>query len=65
MSKTSLPVFKNIFIISSYCGLDLPFDQSCRLIWSALAGDPKLASTVLDILLDVLSQNQVQDFYIR
>jgi hypothetical protein len=24
-----------------------------------LAGDPKLASTVLDILLDVLSQNQV------
>ena len=37
---------------------DLPFDQSCRLIWWALAGDPKLATTVLEILLDVLGQNQ-------
>ncbi len=52
-SKISFPVFKNIFFISFFCGLDLPFDQSCRLIWSALAGDPKLASTVLLFILTV------------
>jgi hypothetical protein len=43
-----------------YFFTDLPFDPSSRLIWAALAGDSKLSATVLDILLDVISQNQVQ-----
>jgi len=45
--------------VSSLLHLELPIDPCCRVAWVSTAGDHRLASELLDILLEVISQDQV------
>lgn len=45
--------------VSSLLHMDLPIDPCCRIAWVSTAGDHRLASDILDILLEVIGQDQV------
>jgi len=47
-------------VVTSLLRTELPFDPSARMVWSALAESMKLATEVLDILIDLSSDNPVR-----
>lgn len=47
-------------VVSSLLRTDLPFDQSARMIWTALADGKRLSTDVFDILMEVSGDHPVR-----
>ena len=47
-------------VVTSLLRTELPFDPSARMIWSALADNMKLSTDVLDILIELSSDQPVR-----
>jgi hypothetical protein len=45
-------------VVSSLIHLVLPVDREARLVWQSLAGEARLGGEVLDVLLEVITQDQ-------
>lgn len=45
-------------VVNSLIHLTLPVDREARLIWQSLASDNRLGGEVLDVLLEVITQDQ-------